>query len=222
MENLTTEREWSSVFAQSLRRLSRSNSPALWIAVLATPFLAVVHVVHSWHGRSIGYLTRDPAAIGHMEFYAGFLSNVGVVFWCVAATVCLFCGALLSSAHGRPERSFLLASGLLTALLAMDDLFMLHEAFFPKVLGIPERAVHAAYATLVLWYVWRFRAIAFADQGRLLMLAMLLLASSMAIDVLGLDRYVLILEDGFKFVGIATWLVFFVRFAWQAVHRPLA
>lgn len=193
-------------------------SAGIAAAITATLLLACVYVAHFWKGVPIAYLTQDATVVGNVTFFAGFLSNIGVLFWCATAAVCLFTAALLRAA-GRdvPVRGFLLASGLLTAFLLLDDLFRLHETVFPGYLGIPELAVYAAYAALGIGFVLRYHARAFCAEGTLLMVAMLCLGSSVALDVFpipGIDPF--LLEDGFKLVGIVSWFFYFLRTAWRA------
>jgi hypothetical protein len=188
----------------------------LWVAALASPFLAGVLVIHRVKEVPIAYLTQDPTVIGELAVYAGLLSSVGILFWWAGAAVCLFSAAVLARSGSAPAlRSFLLAAGLLTALLALDDLFRLHESVLPRLLGVPELAVYAAYGALGAGFVLRFRAVAFAAEGRLLAFAVLCLGASVALDVLSppaIDPY--LLEDSSKFVGIVGWFVYFLRQSW--------
>lgn len=188
-------------------------SPAWAAAGLALPFLGFVQLVHVAKGVPIAYLTQDVTVVGDVAFYAGFLSNAGIVFWCATAALCLFSAFLLADARPREEqRAFLLAAGALTALLALDDLFRLHETVFPSLAGIPEHAVYAVYAGLGLAFVLRFRATVLSRQARILVVSMLCLGTSVALDAFpmpGVDPFVL--EDGFKFVGIVSWFVYFVH-----------
>jgi hypothetical protein len=60
------------------------------------------------------------------------ISNLGVIGWCAAAAMCLFCAGVLRKRDDPSERrNFLAASGCLMGLLLFDDLFLLHEIFFP-------------------------------------------------------------------------------------------
>ncbi len=65
----------------------------LLFAVYTPTFLAlVILVVVSLQttGIPIAYLTRDSAAAAEAPFYAGIYSNIGILFWCSAAAICLF------------------------------------------------------------------------------------------------------------------------------------
>jgi hypothetical protein len=61
----------------------------------------------------------------------------------------------------------------------------------------------------------------------LLLLALAMLGTSVFLDALPIDdfglryfwkRLEIFLEDGFKFAGIATWLIYFARYAAQIIN----
>jgi hypothetical protein len=172
--------------------------------------LAVVFFFHFGHGVSFGHLTRDPTAVMEAPFYTGFLSQFGIIFWSATASICLFSGVVASPLLSA-EKKFLYASGLFILLLAIDDLFLLHEGLFPQHLGIPEMVVYAAYAVITLVYVWRFLPIILKTNYLLFGLAFFFFGLSIGIDlfdpVAGDVGY--LIEDTPKFMGILTWLAYF-------------
>ncbi len=71
-------------------------------------------VVSQRNGISLGTFTRDPTAFMNARPFVGALSNLGVLGWCAAATVCLL--AWLVRRHrqtGRVSAAFFLSAGLL-------------------------------------------------------------------------------------------------------------
>jgi hypothetical protein len=82
------------------------------------------------------------------EFYYGIygvFSNLGVILWCVAATVSLF--SLSVYTHASPQtKSFLLYSGILGVILTLDDLLVVHENFG----SVP---VYIFYAFAIAFYL---------------------------------------------------------------------
>ena len=194
----------------------------LVLVLSALPVCAVV-LLHFWKGISFGDLTRDPTAIFATPPHTGFLSQLGNCLWTAAAAVCLFCTGVLS---GRPDtlnlKLFLFVSGLLTLLLGFDDLFLFHEEVFP-FLGVPEKVVLVSYAGLTLVYVARFYSTILKTEYSLLGMAFAFFAVSMALDFLnpvGLEPH--IFEEGAKFVGIVSWLSYFVRVGASAVTSAAA
>ena len=103
------------------------------------------------------YLSRDPAEILGARTYVGLVSNLGIVCWSGAAAVACFSGGVLSG-RSRHRAYFLLALGMLSALLPADDLLMLHERVLPNRLGIPQPVVPVIYAVPVLSCLIGFRA----------------------------------------------------------------
>lgn len=164
---------------------------------------------------SVSYLIRDPTAVIGVPFYAGAISSIGVLLWWSAATVCLV-GAVVLHREGRSleERRFLLCAGALTVLLALDDLFLLHEEVAPLYLGLDDSVVYASYAVLAAAMFVGFQRVVRASDFLLLLLALACFSGSILVDVvhdsLGIRIYgSMFVEDGFKLLGIAGWLSYF-------------
>jgi hypothetical protein len=183
----------------------------------AAALLAAVAASRS-KGISFGTFTRDPTAVLEDHPFVGALSNVGVLVWCAAATLCLFTWLVTRRrAAGRVSPWFFLASGLLLAVLLADDLFLIHETVGPRYLGLDEERILAGYVLLMLcWLVLFWRTI-LATEYVLLVLAAGFSAVSIAIDHTwdsGRDlRY--LLEDGFKLLAIVGWLGYFGRICYR-------
>ena len=93
-------------------------------------------------------------------------------------------------------------------MLRLDDFLMVHEAFVPDYLGLPELLPLGAYAAAMAWYLWRFRAFHLSMDAGLLAAALVLLGSSVLADLAYSDAYdglPVLLEDGLKFGGICAW-----------------
>ena len=162
----------------------------------------------------------------------GAISNVGVLLWWLAAGICLFTFSLARTlGFTRSVRVFLLTSGLLSALLAIDDLFLFHDDLATQLLGLRERHVMLAYLVLVgAWALLNMRVIR-DSEWLILAIAAACFAGSIGSDYVtqvglsdadelgkGLD-WGLVIEDGLKFVGIAGWTAYFVRFSQRAVRE---
>ena len=143
--------------SHSLLARLRSSWPMIGLVLGVSAVLTGLAVLlHFWKGIPFGDLTRNPTAIAGALPYTGFLSQIGNCFWSATAAICLF-GAKVVSRHpdSLKIKRFLFVSGLLTLLLGLDDIFLLHEEFFPW-LGVPEVLVFASYAAGVLFYLVRF------------------------------------------------------------------
>lgn len=198
------------------------------LAAIHAPALAVIAAVAAASlltGITPARFTQDPAALTGAHPLLGAASNLGVLAWTATAAVCLFTAMLL---HGRRDRRefarWMLAAGLLTCLLALDDLFLLHESLLPEALGIPQPAVLAAYVAAVGLFLLRFRAPMERTDRTLLGLALAFFAASVAADQLPgawfrASGWLYLLEDGCKLLGIAGWSGYFLSVAASAL-RP--
>lgn len=125
-----------------------------------------------WKSIPISIMTRDPIAIGDLPVYAGFLSQVGIFFWSATATLRFFGAKTLPRQMTyKSLRLFLLASGVITLFLGIDDAFLLHESVFPRF-GIPKIFVLSSYAGVVLVYLITFHRVIFETDYALLVVAL--------------------------------------------------
>lgn len=199
------------------------------ITVLYAPALALLAVVAAAArvtGIAPARFTMDPAALAGAHPFLGVVSNCGVLLWTAAAAISLFTALLLYGRRAQRECArFLLAAGLLTAWLMLDDLFMLHEWLFAAVLGIPQLIVFMAYAVLIGLFLVRFRVVVAHSDKLLLGLALAFFAASAAADQMpgawfSAWGWLYLLEDGCKLLGIVGWLGYFTSVAAAAMQLP--
>lgn len=171
--------------------------------------LAVVASLAS--GRPISEFTRDMAAIAGMPPYLGLISNAGILLWSSAAAIALGTAAVLAR-HRAPKdlTRFFISFGILTIVLVLDDFFMFHDRLFPRLLGLSEKGTVAIYGSLLLYILIRFRRVYQAMPCFFLWAALTLFALSLLVDLVPEHRipYHHLFEDGFKFLGITSWLAF--------------
>jgi len=197
-------------------QLAGASKSLVWVS---SPILLVLLVISLQNRVPSHDLTRDPLAIAELPFYYGVVSNLGAIAWSAAAAICLF--AFFSTDNtlvARRLRSYLLFSGLLTSMLLFDDLFLLHEQFFPEYLSVPKRMVIAIYGVLTILHFVAFRRIVKQTEYFILAIAFACFGVSLFVDLVSsqslpffwrLMNYVV--EDGAKLLGIAVWLVYFSR-----------
>ncbi len=177
--------------------------------------------------RDVNAQAHDPSMGSH--FFRGAFTNLGILLWWAAATVSAFTYFLLhrlfhTEVYAESAKAFFLYMALFTALLTLDDLFMLHEEVFPVHLGVPELAVYAAYGALTAGLI-HFVHFLVRTDFLVLMLALGFFAFSMLIDE-GMLRFLLripgrldlLIEDTMKMLGIVCWLVFLLRTATQQLQ----
>lgn len=189
-----------------------SAGTALVVVLVAITIFAGVLWLGYRSERPLEALVRDPAAtFGYWPFH-GMLSHLGVFLMIATSAVCLFV-ALVT----RKDRRLLISIGLFSGYFALDDFFMLHEAIFPWH-GVPESAVLGAMAAAALLIFAVFRAHFLSHAAIAIWLSGGLLAVSIGLDVL-LDHGVtqVLIEDAFKFTGLALWAVH-----WTLVARAAA
>ncbi|MEM8614175.1 MAG: hypothetical protein AAGF93_19290 [Cyanobacteria bacterium P01_H01_bin.105] len=192
----------------------KSSLPSVaLITAVSTLTLGIVLYLYIWQNVPISDLTRDTAAIGQLPFYAGFLSQIGICLWAASAMICFFSATVLPNhcASYRQLKRFLFVSASLTLFLGLDDAFLLHETVFPQ-LGISSKVIYASYGVFFLSYLFRFYKLILRTDHFLLAIALGFFGMSIAIDMLELSgQRAFLFEDGAKFVGILSWLVYFFQ-----------
>lgn len=164
------------------------------------------------------YVSREPqtAQPGALSWYAGSFSNLTILVLVTAAAVSLFTGAARWTAVVRDERTgFLLWSGLFMGFLALDDLFLLHESVYSRI--VPEQFVSPAYAIPAAALVWWFRSELRREDGPLFLAGGVALLVSVSTSELWDGHH--LVEDGTKFLGYALWATFFLRLAFASIRE---
>jgi hypothetical protein len=211
----------------SLRRDFRLL-PAVFIPPLIILLgMAAIAVVRD---LDTGAIFRDPASVIGYHPLVGFMSWMGIILWWLAAGICFFTLALSRAlALGRPIQVFLLTSGLLSLLLAIDDHFLFHEDLAAEYLGLRKRHVIVAYMLFAGGWLLLNRSIIRRSRWSILAVSLLLFATAIAADFvvqtsvadtaeigLGLD-WGLFVEDGLKFLGIVGWATYLVLMCYLAI-----
>jgi hypothetical protein len=209
----------------SLRRQARDLAPLLaGLYVPTTAILLAALIASEVKGRSLGFLTREPAAIMGTSPLIGALSNLGGLLWSAAATVCLFTWAvrLRQRAGGRAPPAFFLVSGLFMAAMMMDDVFQIHEELAPRFLGVSDEPVIVLYVLFAIAWLVVFRRTILGTDYLILLIAAGCSAVSVVVDAYSdvpvNSRY--FLEDGFKLLGIVGWLGYLGRVCFRELTDP--
>ncbi len=187
----------------------------------AVALLLALVVIRLQAGIHISYFTSDPSAIAGERAYIGLVSNVGILLWSAAATMCFFSFAVLRRRHAndRELSTYLLLSGLFTSLLLLDDLFLFHESI-GRNLGVSDSFVLVAYVIVGSLYLIRFARVVIGTEYLLLLLALGFFGISTIVDAIeGNYSGQQLLEDGPKLLGIVSWAVYFMRVSLYAADR---
>lgn len=121
---------------------------------------------------------------------------------------------------------FLLYSGSLTTLLTLDDFFLLHDNLMPEYLGISGKLLGVGYGCLILLGTLRHHKSIRNTDYIVLLSALGFFGLSILVDSLQylvegvIGSWRVLLEDGFKLLGIAGWLGYYCRCGLTAIgHR---
>lgn len=207
-----------------LRQLRRA-APVLAVAYAAAAGLLLLIVVLRVLGvvGDFGEITRDPIHRTGVHPFVGFLSNTGVLFWSAAAAISFFCAAVLRGREdGRGDASFYFWTGILTAYLTLDDLFLFHDVVFREDLNVNEWITYSVYLAVVAAFVYGYRMKIRRTDYAVLVLAALFFGLSVFVDLItdiGWIPGAYLFEDGFKFLGIISWLMYLVLAGYTDVRR---
>lgn len=164
------------------------------------------------------YFSRDVSAVLEGPFYAGTYAQLTILVWSVPAAVALT-AAYVMRRVGLPARArLLLAAGLITAIMVIDDMFLVHESL-AKYLHITEKAEPAAYLLMIVGFTYWFRR----QLGVNALLALGALGCwgiSATLDNLLHLSSDFAVEDGMKLVGVGIWTYMVLRLATDALIGP--
>lgn len=162
------------------------------------------------------------------KVYYGALSNLGIMIWTFAAGAGVLTGVVFFLLHMqqrntphkyKPHAVYFLAAGFMSLVLAIDDMFLVHEVVAPHF-GIPEEVVLATYALLALLFAIVFfkRIISFSPFFFVMAVGFLMasMMTDVANDLFDFDLSYEV-EDSAKFLGIAAWSAYFFRSSYSAL-----
>ena len=196
--------------------------------VPAILILMVVATVSIFSQINITSFIRDVTAIANIHPLSGILSTLGILLWCVAASVSLFSAFILRNYGQSKIFKFLFISSLLSTYLMLDDAFLFHEVLAFKYFGIDEKIVLLTLGISVLAYLISFRQIILKTKYSVLLLAFSFLTISVLTDGIldpwfwSLGHWEYFIEDGAKWLGIASWCSYYVQTSYVFVinaHR---
>ena len=153
---------------------------------------------------------RDLAQTYGAPILIGLISNLGVLMWAASASIALF--SSLSGLIGNREKSnFLCLGGILTCVLCLDDFFLLHDRY------IGPDLLYTTYSIIGIYILIKFRKIIIEINFLAFISSVFFLGLSIIFDkffqAIFAENYlnVNLLEECFKFTGIACWLNFWFK-----------
>ena len=151
-------------------------------------------------------VVRDLAQTCGYPIGVGMISNIGILLWASSGAITLFVS--ISKLAERDIAKLLLMGGIFSAILCVDDFFLLHDRYVgPDFLNI-------TYLTMTILMLIKFWKVLLKVELLPLIISLLFLSLSVFFDSilqqLLSENYELIqlYEECFKFLGIACWLYF--------------
>lgn len=177
----------------------------------------LLSMLAAWSPVPISYLFREPYSIGHMPLYVGLISNFGALLWSCTIGICLFTYIVLKTSAEASAGNVLLFPAAFSLVLLLDDVLMIHERVIGPLLPNGQLITYLVYGLATIYFVLRYRRVLLTSSPGVLLLSVGLLGGSAGLDVLKEVFSVsllaahqhIIVEDGLKLMGIATWLYYF-------------
>ena len=169
-------------------------------------------------GFGIMEILRDPAQQSGASSFVGFLSNIGIWLWVSSAAICFFTTITSDSKFNKNHKELIFLTGMLSIILAIDDFFLIHDRY------INQKICFLFYALFAGALLIRHYKLIIEIEGFTFLLAGSFLALSILTDLIQSRiplqyNYTQVIEEGFKFSGVATWLYFIAR---VASFRPIS
>ena len=164
---------------------------------------------------------RDLAQTCSTPAGVGLLSNLGYLLWLAAAAVALFTSNVgLPNIRGK-QKELLACGGWFSLILCIDDMFLLHDRY------IGQTFLYMVYMLFSILIATRYRKQLIAYKGEIFLLAVALLGTSIAVDLLQPverdqpDVYMFsqLVEEGAKFLGLATWVLYWCQASALSIRR---
>ena len=171
-------------------------------------YLAILYI-SNFYNIKLNLVVRDLAQTCGYPIGVGMISNIGILFWGAAASICLFTS--FSEIINNESSKLLLLGGVFSSLLCIDDFFLLHDRYIgPDFLNL-------TYLSISIFLLVRFQRILKKIGVSYLIISILFLGLSIFFD--GVIQQIFnqsyeltqLIEEGFKFIGIACWLNFWCK-----------
>ncbi|WP_375751736.1 oxidase [Vibrio sp. HN007] len=216
-----------SFFHQVFQQTFQPTKMKRYVLFAAIP--AVIFYVSAFSTlKSAGFETvealRDPLQQLEVSSFLGFLSNIGSWIWVSSVAICYFTAFNLNESVDKNRKELLILVGMLLSVIAVDDFFLIHDRY------IEENICYAVYAVCGGALLLRQFKTIFEIDGFAFILAGGLLAASITSDMLTWHlkthlhftyEDLQIIEEGFKFVGAASWLYFSTRIASDSLKQNI-
>lgn len=159
-------------------------------------------------------LSRDPATLSRAPVHDGLLTTLGGFAWSAAIAVALV-AAWVSTDRARVRLLFGLVG--VSAMLMIDDMFLVHERLAPRA-GVDEELLFACYGMVMA-------VVAVVNGREIRRTAWPLLVVALGFFALGVARNRLatipltLLPDTWPFLGVGFWATYVLHVSVEALDR---
>ena len=185
-------------------------SKLFYISILPSSilYLAILYI-SDLYDIKLSLVVRDLAQTCGYPIGVCMISNIGILLWGAAASICLF--TTFSGKINSDISKLLLIGGAFSGLLCVDDFFLLHDRYIgPDFLNL-------TYLAISILILVRFKKILKKIGLFNLVISILLLGLSIFFD--GVIQQIFnqsyeltqLIEEWFKFLGIVCWLNFWCK-----------
>ena len=185
-------------------------SKLFYISILPSSilYLAILYISNLYDIK-LSLVVRDLAQTCGYPIGVGMISNIGILLWGAAASICLF--TTFSGKINSDISKLLLLGGAFSGLLCVDDFFLLHDRYIgPDFLNL-------TYLAISILILVRFKKILKKIGFFNLVISILFLGLSIFFD--GVIQQIFnqsyeltqLIEEWFKFLGIVCWLNFWCK-----------
>jgi hypothetical protein len=198
-----------------------------WFLIPASLVLVAIAFTRLDFDVKINLMTSDFFSIAHLNSFIGILSDLDCFFWAATASICYFTAATIRGRAPNSQFTFLIWSGILTTYLLFDDFFLFHDRLVEAMFGLTDDYVYAVLGPTVLLYLFIYRRTILQTNYILLFLALGFLGMSVMTDAASpwlwrLEDWEYFIEDGFKWLGIISWCMYFGNASYDFIRANTA
>ena len=130
--------------------------------------------------------------------------------WSASASITLF-SSLSGLIKKRENSDFLFTGGILSCILCIDDFFLLHDKY------IGPDFLYITYSIIGIYILIKFRKLIINSDFLAFIISAIFLALSIVFDKFIQQIFpnnylqIQLFEEGFKFIGIVSWMYFWSK-----------
>jgi hypothetical protein len=198
-------------------------APLFALPTLAIAVLSLIAWVSLTLDVPVYLFTRDMAVLAKFHPFVSIASSLGAFIMCATAACCLFAFSVARE-RGKDVPWHILAVGLFSLYIAIDDFYEFHDRLLPHYFGAPQKLILALIAAAAAAITFRWWREFLAFRPWLLGAALSCLALSIGFDLFDdallqlLKYWQFFWEDAAKLVGFSLWATYFISLS----HRVLS